>query len=1519
MRLKRLISAFIACAMLVTFMPMQAFATPDDELYEVSQSQQDNSTVLDDQSESDVEDDTSTQQVNDSQTWTVGESKKINCDWWTGLVGEADKYWTNSDYRVVQLTDYRPIIGTVQFNAISPGKTTITLYEDKAHTQVRHQWNITVKADPRKSSDRSRESFEFSKDSSNVEVAYAYKVDEDVASDLYPLQRGETICLPGKAKDYPIAFYVKATKGYVPESTFQCAGSANQYSPIGTNSNLAQSNQAKEKGYTEEFYFEGNTLFGNKHREFTIKAVPVKVSVKYSSGNTSDNVSGMPVEDNTTYTHEDVDDSVYQHEIVLPSQEPSRKGYTFKEWKLESDGITLNVEELYQPGDKITLDDNTWDSADKEKAAITFVAQWKEIEEPAGSTDAYFYVLKPESQDNLTTTDPQHFYYVGQGSLQGTPQGTTDFNNGVAGQIQTYPNAEQLQSIGADAIAGKVGENFANVFWYRVSQASGANGNPGYENPVSANTLAWHVDGILKPENPNYQVRFILRQGETETVLNVYDIESGNAISDQNIQSAADNALRIGNPGEGYVVRWKDAKGQVVTDEQIIADTSKAQPEMVLVFYAEFVQPAMPTVQEALADYKKTVTAPESVETFQPTVFKFKLEKQGADEGWKDVESLTGKLSTVPVSQSVQNLTIAGTTDALEAGTYRLSEIQTAEDLMSWEKNDQQFEFTVTDEGEIVRTKEATVFVNTYLAPDLSIEKALTLVNGQSYNDGQSVQSGDVLTYQITVKNDGNQDARGSFNVTDSMWSGNGLLDSVEFKNANGETSNSSVEYYPISSGTVVVQEIPASSQYVFTYDYTVQMADEGKTLSNTVKLTSSDVYIDDSVDVEVEKTHCTITYEYQSGTDGKQLPTDLLPAVPEAQVFHVGDSMNEVPVPGKTTIETEDGTWQFKGWYSERIMLNLPVCIDKDMHIIGLWNFYEYNTHNVKVQYVLEDKDGEVTPIDKPTLPATHGAPWQVKVSDSERLTDVNNLVVARAVKNNDKHYVFKEFRNDELSGTVTKDVQIVAVYGLDEIGGGTDPKQPDGIPDEYQATVTYRVVNGTWSDGTDADQVEIFTLYEFHPETASWTRIPDVTLGNTIPTGMLADANYVGQRGAWNEDITSETAVTGDVTYIYRFGDAAADEIVVYYDDDGSGYGEVTSAPRQVFTKAGWQTIPGSTTRVRIHLTATAEDDGGRTYFDEWQGSLVDNLDRDITENENLDVWVEAEIGQTYTIIADFGRNSGGGAHHPDARDDDDDDNDRDDEDDTEESIDEEVPLAETPWLNTEDHYAYIIGYAEDGTVRPNANITRAEVATIFFRLLTDEARDQFWMTTNNFSDVLPNDWYNNAVSTMVNMGIIQGYEDGTFRPNANITRAEFAAIAARFMSSGYGVEDDLFTDIANHWARESINDAAMAGWINGYEDGTFRPDAAITRAEAVTLVNNVLQRKPDADHMFDSMIKWPDNPEGTWYYEAIQEATNSHDYDLFEDAEYETWTALQENRDWAALEKDWVNAHRTGGEVM
>ena len=248
--------------------------------------------------------------------------------------------------------------------------------------------------------------------------------------------------------------------------------------------------------------------------------------------------------------------------------------------------------------------------------------------------------------------------------------------------------------------------------------------------------------------------------------------------------------------------------------------------------------------------------------------------------------------------------------------------------------------------------------------------------------------------------------------------------------------------------------------------------------------------------------------------------------------------------------------------------------------------------------------------------------------------------------------------------------------------------------------------------------------------------------------------------------------------------------------------------------------------------------------------------------------------------------------------------------------------APPVDPPELNTEDHYAYIVGYP-DGTVRPEGNITRAEVATIFFRLLTDESRDEFWSQTNPYSDVSADDWYNNAVSTLTNAGILDGYEDGTFRPNGNITRAEFATITSRFFDATYEGED-LFPDISGHWAQKYINESANAGIVNGYEDGTFRPQKLITRAEAMTMVNRTIDRHPDAEHLLDDMIVWPDNLETAWYYEQVQEATNSHTYTMHTDAEknpYEIWSELLPVRDWAQLEKEWSDAHsgQTGGEVV
>ena len=237
--------------------------------------------------------------------------------------------------------------------------------------------------------------------------------------------------------------------------------------------------------------------------------------------------------------------------------------------------------------------------------------------------------------------------------------------------------------------------------------------------------------------------------------------------------------------------------------------------------------------------------------------------------------------------------------------------------------------------------------------------------------------------------------------------------------------------------------------------------------------------------------------------------------------------------------------------------------------------------------------------------------------------------------------------------------------------------------------------------------------------------------------------------------------------------------------------------------------------------------------------------------------------------------------------------------------------------PTLNTQDHDAYLLGY-EDGTVRPEGSITRAEVATIFFRLLTDESRNEFWSQTNDYTDVPADAWYNNAVSTLSNAGIIDGYEDGTFKPDGNITRAEFATIAVRFFEATYD-GGDLFSDIAGHWAQDYINEAANAGIVDGYEDGTFRPQQNITRAEAVTMVNRTVDRHPDADHLLDNMVTWPDNPETAWYYEQVQEATNAHAYTMHtdqEDAPYEIWTELLPNRDWSALEQAWSDAH-AGGE--
>lgn len=260
------------------------------------------------------------------------------------------------------------------------------------------------------------------------------------------------------------------------------------------------------------------------------------------------------------------------------------------------------------------------------------------------------------------------------------------------------------------------------------------------------------------------------------------------------------------------------------------------------------------------------------------------------------------------------------------------------------------------------------------------------------------------------------------------------------------------------------------------------------------------------------------------------------------------------------------------------------------------------------------------------------------------------------------------------------------------------------------------------------------------------------------------------------------------------------------------------------------------------------------------------------------------DTEITVTYTKESSGG--GGGGGHRPKPK------------------PTVEIPDDDALGLNNTDHFAYIVGYG-NGDVQPQNSITRAEVAAIFFRLLEDGIRSENFTHQNDFSDVAADAWYCSSVSTLSRMGIIAGYPDGTFRPNAPITRAEFAAIATRFDNNGDKTPVS-FTDIIGHWAEGEITVAANHGWVSGYGDDTFRPQNQITRAETMSLVNRVLKRLPETPaDLLPDMITWTDNADtSSWYYLPVQEATNSHYYEFKENSKYEKWTELRETRDWSKL---------------
>ena len=385
--------------------------------------------------------------------------------------------------------------------------------------------------------------------------------------------------------------------------------------------------------------------------------------------------------------------------------------------------------------------------------------------------------------------------------------------------------------------------------------------------------------------------------------------------------------------------------------------------------------------------------------------------------------------------------------------------------------------------------------------------------------------------------------------------------------------------------------------------------------------------------------------------------------------------------------------------------------------------------------------------------------------------------------------------------------------------------------------AAVTFRIVNGTWSGGAAEDKTVTVVLYPQADGTASGTLD-----ASYVPQIMLPAPGYENTAGGWEQTPnTDPNGITGDVTYVYRFG------------------------------STGGGSSSGHSTRYTLHY----ESNGGTAYKDERcsSGTKV-TLDKTPTrESYTFTGWyADKALTQkitTVTMNSDKTVYAGWEATG--------------------------VPDK----LNGDDHFAYVIGYP-DGKVHPEGNISRAETATIFFRLLKADIRDGNLTADNGFSDVANGQWHNKAISTMAKLGIVKGRRADRFDPDASITRAEFAAICARFNTKP--VENSSsFSDISGHWAENEIERAAAFGWISGYPDGTFRPDARITRAEAMTMINRVLCRMPQSkSDLLDSMVTWPDNKPSDWHYLAVQEATNSHDFDRQGEVG-ESWTKLTSVPDW------------------
>lgn len=843
-------------------------------------------------------------------------------------------------------------------------------------------------------------------------------------------------------------------------------------------------------------------------------------------------------------------------------------------------------------------------------------------------------------------------------------------------------------------------------------------------------------------------------------------------------------------------------------------------------------------------------------------------------------------------------------------------------------------------------------FGKTVKAPGLSVEKSVVSVGGVEVT-GEEIPAAiadDVIEYEIVITNTGNTELTG-INVSDSLWTA-------------GMTINVGGEVESLTDTAYLIDSLDAGKELTITYSYTVKETDTS--VKNTVTASASGIQeIKDEVTVGVNGavtiTPADITiymggdggYDAVVGTDGNATISNSMPR----PLFYV--SVPEGTDPDNLTLKgNDDREWRFEeaGLDANRVSLFYinstgygdqdPVRVqysrDGEVYVEDefdpavvqeLYTEYDISIYSGRVTSVwAEFKIGSIT-----TRHSVASETGTLRVravedggEDKNPVVDVTTMPPAGPLQPGEAAITAPKGTTYTLNDTtVSVDAEGVGLLfdGIIDTDADRTGALIAAIESKFNTDSSYwnyqaqyldlvDALNGNawvmasdnvtvyWAYPEGTDKEDDFVLYHFKGlhrdgensgfdigdiakteiETVTITKTEqgisfEVTPGGFSPFVLLSHAKtgaelggitgiekqLVTARDKYAEFRLSCPDFSGGKVFVERYGKVTLLYSITVSGTPGTAY--VVEDAGAVVKEGSLSGVIGADGKAVVYVAKTFDWNDVRT------GSLKNTAT--VEYNDGTSPEDDSDTVETEVVVYD--------------------------------PVTPPVRPAEPEYkpdgLNTKDHFAYIIGY-EDGTVRPNGSITRAEVATIFFRLLTDEARDEFSTDANSYTDVSRGDWYNTAVSTLSRLGILGGYEDGTFRPNSGITRAEFAKIAVSFFEYE-GIEaENVFTDVAHgSWYEDFVAAAAEIGLIEGYEDGSFRPESGITRAEACTIINRTLGRAPDKGHLLpeSEMLTWPDNPESAWYYAQIQEATNSHEYKWL--GAIEQWLEKLPERDWAA----------------